>query len=389
MNTRGNEKFLSITNSYLSREYCGKLFPPKTIVFPKNGGAVFTNKKRVLTACSLVDLNTGTYTASTSLDFDYSFCFFSTIDFKRLYKGTALPTIDNSVIERHLLPFPPLEEQKRIIMQIDLLLADVEKIDADAMIIESFLSLTKQKILDLAIRGKLIPQNPDDEPASELLKKIMAEKESLIQVGKIKRDKRESFIFRGDDNRYYEQVDGETVCVDDEIPFEIPSSWAWTRLLMICDYGTCSSEVPEKISDTAWILDLEDIERDTGRLLSRVMKKDRNTTSAKHKFLAGNVLYSKLRTYLNKVLVADEDGFCTSEILPLDFGSYVVPDYARSVLMSQMFLEYTAQCGYGVKMPRLGTSDGRKAWFPLPPVNEQRRIIEAIENIVAMLENLG
>ena len=180
------------------------------------------------------------------------------------------------------------------------------------------------------------------------------------------------------DSRYYEQMEGETVCIDEKLPFEIPSSWAWIRLMMICDYGTCSSEVPEKISGTAWILDLEDIEKDTGRLLSRVMKKDRNTTSAKHKFFAGNVLYSKLRTYLNKVLVADEDGFCTSEILPLDFGSYVIPDYARSVLMSQLFLEYTTQCGYGMKMPRLGTSDGRKALFPLPPLAEQRRIIATL-----------
>ena len=82
---------------------------------------------------------------------------------------------------------------------------------------------------------------------------------------------------------------------------------------------------------------------------------------------------------LNKVLVADTNGFCTSEILPLDFGEYIIPEYARCVLMSKMFLDYTAQCGYGVKMPRLGTEDGRKALFPLPSKAEQQRIVETIQ----------
>ena len=109
--------------------------------------------------------------------------------------------------------------------------------------------------------------------------------------------------------------------------------------------------------------------------MSRIIKQDRPTTSSKHIFHKGNVLFSKLRTYLNKVLIADQDGFCTSEILPLDFGKYILPEYARCVMMSKMFLDYTARCGYGVKMPRLGTEDGRNALFPLPPLTEQQRII--------------
>ena len=94
--------------------------------------------------------------------------------------------------------------------------------------------LLRQKILDLAIRGKLVPQDPKDEPASELLKKIKAEKEALIKAGKLKRDKHESFIFRGDDKHYYEQVDGKTIDITDEIPFDLPDSWAWCRLGILC-----------------------------------------------------------------------------------------------------------------------------------------------------------
>ena len=177
---------------------------------------------------------------------------------------------------------------------------------------------------------------------------------------------------------YYEQLNGKTVDISEEIPFDLPESWCWCRLASLCDYGVCQSSSPEEISSEAWVLDLEDIEKDTGKLLQRVFKKQRITSSNKHIFNKGNVLYSKLRTYLNKVLVADMDGFCTSEILPLDFGDNVLSDYARHVLMSKMFLDYTAQCGYGVKMPRLGTNDGRRALFPLPPLAEQQRIEQTI-----------
>ena len=90
--------------------------------------------------------------------------------------------------------------------------------------------LLRQKILDLAIRGKLVPQDPNDEPASELLKRIKAEKEALIKAGKIKRDKHESYIFRGEDKRYYEQIDGKTVDITEEIPFDLPLSWCWCRI---------------------------------------------------------------------------------------------------------------------------------------------------------------
>ena len=90
--------------------------------------------------------------------------------------------------------------------------------------------LLRQKILDLAIRGKLVPQDPADEPASELLKKIKAEKDALVKAGKIKKDKHESHIFKGDDNRYYEQIDGKTADITDEIPFDLPSNWCWSRI---------------------------------------------------------------------------------------------------------------------------------------------------------------
>jgi hypothetical protein len=141
----------------------------------------------------------------------------------------------------------------------------------------------------------------------------------------------------------------------------------------------------DRISDDAWILDLEDIEKDTAKVLQFVRKHERPFSSTKHSFSKGQVLYSKLRPYLNKVVVAPEDGYCTSEILPLSFNIEMCSEYVRLFLMSDFFLAYANQCSYGVKMPRLGTTDGKKALFALPPLQEQKRIAytatQAIEKI--------
>ncbi len=231
----------------------------------------------------------------------------------------------------------------------------------------------RQKILDLAIRGKLVPQDPNDEPASVLLERIRAEKERLIKEKKIKPDKKKS---------------GAKSHCEKDVPFEVPESWEWVKLGYLCDYGKNEKASPSEINENAWILDLEDIEKDTGKLLKRVHKSEKETKSIRNTFKKGDVLYSKLRTYLNKVLVADFEGYCTTEILPLDFNGFVVPEFARHVLMSNYFLEYTAECCYGVKMPRLGTYDGENALFPLPPIEEQKRIVRIIDSVNEIIDEI-
>ncbi len=248
----------------------------------------------------------------------------------------------------------------------------------------------KNSILQWAIQGKLVPQDPNDEPASVLLEKIRAEKARLVKEGKVKKDKNESIIFRGDDNSHYEKflATGEVKCIDDEIPFEIPEGWEWCRLGGIIDFSKSTSVKPSKISLSAWILDLEDIEKDTGKVLAKKRMKDVLSKSDKHQFFCGNVLYSKLRPYLNKVIIADEDGFCTSEILVFDFGE-ITNTYAQLYLMSPYFIEYAMSDAYGVKMPRLGSKQGNNALIPIPPKNEQLRIVAKIESIIPAIERYG
>ena len=248
---------------------------------------------------------------------------------------------------------------------------------------------TKAKILDLAIRGQLVPQNPADEPASILLERIRAEKEELIKQGIIKRDKKESVIYRGEDNSYYLRT-GELVESLEDWDFEeLPGGWSVCCLGELCDYGNCTNIDTADIADSAWILDLEDIEKDSGIVLQKVRQGERNAGSTKHRFHKGQVLYSKLRPYLNKVVLADEDGYCTSEILPLEFERNILPQYARYFLMSPTFLRYANKCSYGVKMPRLGTTDGKKAVISVPPIKEQKRIVRAIELTFAQLASIA
>ena len=146
------------------------------------------------------------------------------------HTGSTVAGIKAERLKKLLLPLPPLAEQQRIMAQIETLLGYVDIIDTDAETLEKSITLAKQKILDLAIRGKLVPQDPTDEPASELLKKIKAEKEALVKAGKIKKDKHESYIFRGDDNCYHENIDGKVTDITDEIPFDLPDSWTWCRM---------------------------------------------------------------------------------------------------------------------------------------------------------------
>ena len=226
----------------------------------------------------------------------------------------------------------------------------------------------RELILTLAVQGKLVPQDPADEPACVLLQKIRAEKDRLIAEGKIKRDKPLAEI------------------AEEEKPFELPAGWEWVRLGDITNYGTTTKV--ERLQPDTWVLDMEDIEKSSGRLLQRLRFAQRPALSDKNCFLAGDVLYGKLRPYLNKVLVADEDGVCTTEVIPFRcYGNYV-PQYFRLVLSSPFFLEYVNARSYGMKMPRLGTEDARKSVIPLPPLAEQSRIVTRVEALMRLCDAL-
>jgi type I restriction enzyme S subunit len=215
-----------------------------------------------------------------------------------------------------------------------------------------------------------VPQDPNDEPARDFVKRIEA----------VRNEKTGSKKSRA--------AASHKPTYEIEPPFDIPESWEWVRLGSISNYGECQTIDANKIPSKTWSLDLEEIEKGSGRLLVRRLAGEKASTSSKHKFCKGMILYSKLRTYLNKVLIADMDGVCTSEIIPITLLGDILPEYIRTVLMSPYFLAYTASKDYGVKMPRIGTGDARAALIPLPPLAEQKRIVKKIDELKEMIRSL-
>lgn len=234
--------------------------------------------------------------------------------------------------------------------------ADVDKLDA--------------AILDWAVRGQLVPQVPDDEPVVDLLERIAKEKKLLAKEGKIKKPKKLLSID------------------EDETFFPIPVQWRWCRLGMIANYGECEKVDASNVPTGTWVLDLKDIEKTTSNLLERQRFGDFTFKSTKNVFQKGDVLYGKLRPYLDKVLVADEDGICTTEIVPIRGYGEIDPYYLRIALKHSSFLRHIESLLYGVKMPRLGTKDAVMIPVPLPPLAEQKRIVAKVDELFAQTQAL-
>jgi len=325
--------------------------------------------------------------------------------------GMAYPAINDGKLYQGLVPIPPSNEQKRIVAKVDQLMALCDELEArqqkkqearlrlNSAALDRLLTAhepaefanhwqrvcdnfdllydnpetvgeLRKAILQLAVQGKLVRQDENDEPAAVLLEKIRAEKERLVKEGKIKMSKPLSLLKEND------------------IPFELPFSWIWIQLGEVLEYNGAQKVSPNEIPDDAWLLDLENIEKDTSRIIERTIFKDKESKSTKSKFEKGDVLYGKLRPYLNKVVVADGEGYCTTEIIPLRGYYGIFPKYLMYALKRPDFLEYVNSKTYGVKMPRLGTEDGRKAPFPLPPFEEQRRIVAKVDQLMALCDDL-
>ena len=224
-------------------------------------------------------------------------------------------------------------------------------------------------ILDLAVRGKLVPQDPSDEPASELLKRIAAEKARLVKAGEIKKNKANPIKMA-------------------DSPFDLPNSWKWAAIGDLFLYDAGVKREPKTLNAELWLLELEDLEKDTGRLLVRIKASERESKSTKSEFRVGDILYGKLRPYLNKVLVADEPGYSTTEIVALRSYLPICPQYCALALRRPDFVDYVTRLGQGTKMPRLRTEDAVVAPFPLAPLAEQHRIVAKVDELMALCDQL-
>ena len=292
-----------------------------------------------------------------------------------------------------LFPLPPIDEQERIANQVESLLKYIDGIDENAVSLENTISFAKQKILDLAIRGKLVPQDPNDEPASELLKKIKAEKETLIKSGKLKRDKHESFIFRGDDNCYHENINGKTVDLTEEIPFVLPQGWEWYRLNSIYNFIDYRGKTPTKKEKGIPLVTAKNVKKgyisyipaDYISLEEFQERKSRGVSSK------GDILFTT-EAPLGNAALADLEMFSAGQRI-ITFQQYtsnnmfpnklqlffILSPYFQDLLDSQ----HTGSTVAGIKAERL-----KKMLLPLPPLAEQKRIVSQIENLFSILETM-
>ena len=252
----------------------------------------------------------------------------------------------------------------------------------------------KAKILDLAIRGQLVPHNPDDEPAAVLLERIRAEKEALIQQGKIKRDKRESVIFRGEDNSYYETIGDLTANIDEEIPFDVPDGWAVERLKNIyavnpkneLDGDTLVSFVPMALVD----------EQFSGRFTYEEKAWKECRKGFTH-FADGDVGFAKISPcFENRKSAIFTDlkngyGAGTTELFILrSYASTILAEYTIEILKSGYFIDKGIGTFSGVVgQQRVDKNAVFDTIVLIPPHQEQKRIAERVNQLFSVLESIG
>ena len=221
--------------------------------------------------------------------------------------------LDN--IQNILVPVPPLNEQERIAERLSNIWSYIQQIDVASVTVSDIISKTKSKILDLAIRGQLVPQDPADEPASVLLERIRAEKEELVKQGKLKRDKKESVIFRGEDNSYYEKIGNKVEKIDDEIPFYLPNGWTWCRFSEVIELFSGQDLTPDKYSDIP-----QGIPYITGasNLENGCVIVNRWTSSATTHATIGDLLLTVKGSGIGKIAICDiEDAHIARQLMAL------------------------------------------------------------------------
>ena len=309
-----------------------------------------------------------------------SYCYWEQVTDKAV--GVGQPNCNGTALRELFIPLPSQAEQNRIVPVADKLLKIVDTITSEQESLSELIQTTKSKILDLAIRGKLLPQDPNDEPASVPLERIRAEKEELIKQGKIKRDKKESVIFKGDDNSYYEKVGNKLNCFDEEIPFKLPEGWAFIRL------------------KTAW-------ELISGRDLSPSDYNDKNDgipyiTGASN-FKNGHVSLVRW-TPVPQVITQKGDLLLTckgtiGEIAYNNFGKAHIArqimairnNYSLNVDFLALCIEYSMtkikQAAKGL-IPGISREDILNLVIPIPPTKEQEKICDKLKVTFSAIKHI-
>ena len=387
---------LSFENTrFVSKEYFSQL--PETRK-PRNGDLLFTV--------------TGSYGIPVLIDSDDKFCFQRhiaivrpcTISNRYLYvilgssyvksicdakaTGTAQKTVGLATLRELLIPVAPYKEQMQIYAQTQDALSIVDSVSSDKEDLLNIIESAKTKILDLAIRGQLVPQDPTDEPASVLLERIRAEKEELIKQGKIKRDKKESVIFRGEDNSYYEKMGGKVVNIDDEIPFELPESWAWCRGYS-CFEGLGSTKPQGDFFD---YIDIDAIDNRLHCIKdAKHLPVSDAPSRASRAVKDGSVLFSLVRPYLENIALVEEkhsNCIASTGFYVCNSNGVLLPEFMFFLMISGYVVNGLNQYMKGDNSPSISKDNIENWLYPVPPIGEQQTICAKLKTVFTLVENV-
>jgi type I restriction enzyme, S subunit len=327
-----------------------------------------------------------------------------------IHAGTSFVTVkhlSSRSIESIQLPLPPLAEQRRIVAKVDELMALCDRLEAhqqrraEARVRVNRSALhhlteavddeevavhwnrlrqhfdllydapetvaeLRQAVLQLAVRGKLVPQDPRDEPASVLLERIAAEQQRMLEAGKVGK------------LRSLPRVDPS------EVPFEVPEGWGWARFAQVAHIAS-NLVSPHGFGDLPHVAP-DCIEKGTGRLLQFRTVAEDGVRSGKHRFYAGQVLYSKIRPNLSKAVLIDFDGLCSADMYPVD--SHIEAPYLLTFILSRVFLSMAIRNDTRVAMPKINQDDLYRIVVPVPPLSEQRRIVTKVDQLMTLCGHL-
>lgn len=405
MNLEGNEKYIYTTNNTISENTASKLkinvHLKDTVIFPKIGGAIATNKRRIIVKPTAIDNNCLGITPTVAFDTEYLHLYLSSLDLTEYQVGTSVPALSQGTLELISLGLPPLAEQHRIVAKVDELMAMCDQLEqkqtdsnsAHQTLVETLLAtLTsvakqdefieawqrianhfdilftteksidqfKQTILQLAVMGKLVPQNPNNEPASVLLKKIALEKARLIKEGKLRKQEPLSAI------------------ADEEKPFEIPQGWKYVRFGDVT-YNRDSERVPLSVDE-------------------------RSGRQGDYDYYGASGIIDSIDKYLfdKPLLLIGEDGAnLINRSTPIAFiarGKYWVNNHAHVIDgLEEQFLLYI--CLHinaislepyvtGTAQPKMNQAKMNSIVLALPPLSEQHRIVDKVDELMALCDTL-
>lgn len=383
MNKPENSRYMIQTECFLNEDSV-RTYRKGSIIYPKNGGAVYTNKRRILTCESVVDLNTGVFSLYDISILPFIFTVFNNLDFKKYSIASPLPTLDMQAIKQIMVPLPPIAEQERIVAKIEEFLPLVESYgEAEERLKElnaEFPDKLRKSILQQAVQGKLTERDPTDEPASELLKRIRAEKAKLVAEGKVYREKQLKSIS------------------DDDVPFDIPNEWEW------CKLGELTRLIT-KGSSPSW-QGVAYTTEDKGILfvtsenvgVENMLLEKRKYVEAKFNEMhpssilqKGDLLTNIVGASIGRTALFDENvenANINQAVCIIRLVNTCLTDYLLMYLNSATAIKIMTDKSVDSARANLSLTSVTNLLVPLPPLAEQKRIVARVEELLAVCDGL-